>query len=178
MSRMATTYEFGRRTGVCAATGRPLVPGEHYVAALIEKKPEEGEGLLRADYSEDAWASSPRPEGLFAFWRTTADDSKSDGPKFIDDAALLEMFQQLDGATEPKRVAFRYVLALLLIRKRLLVAAGQRRGVMLVQEKLSGPGSVAAQAKAPTIEVIDPALDAETVEDVTRQLEAVIRVGA
>lgn len=191
-----TTYEFGRRTGVCAITGKPFAPGQAYVAALIEPAPasdsnsqpaatqpgpqstSESDALRRVDYSAEAWESSPRPEGLFAFWRTTFEDRDDGRARLVDDASLLSMFEQLEGVTEPKRAAFRYVLALLLIRKRLLVHAGERPGALMVQEKLTGPGSVAAQAKAPVIEVVDPKLDAAAVAEVTAQLESVLRTGA
>jgi hypothetical protein len=173
-----STYEFGRRTGVCALSGKAFGPGDSYIAALIEKSPEEGEGLDRADYAIDAWESSPRPERLFAFWRATLDEGGENKPTLIDDESLLGLFEQLEGATEPKRLAFRFVLALLLVRKRLLVLAGERKGVLLVQEKLTGPGSVAAQAKAPVVQVVDPGLDAAAIAEVTEQLESVIRVGA
>lgn len=170
-------YEIGRRTGVCATTGRPLAPGETYVAALVEKSPEEGEGLDRLDYTTQAWESSPRPERLFAFWRAVVSTDQDNKPRFIDDESLLGLFEQLDGATDPKRLAFRFVLSLILIRKRLLVHAGARGKTMLVQEKLTGIGSVARQASAPMIEVIDPGLDEATIAEVTQQLEGVIRVG-
>ncbi|MFM9957869.1 MAG: hypothetical protein ACKVZJ_07320 [Phycisphaerales bacterium] len=179
MSRMTSmTYEFGRRTGVCAVTGRGFAPAEHYIATLVETPTDEGETLARVDYSLDAWASSVRPERLFAFWKTTYEDRDDGRTRLVDDASLLSMFEQLEGVTEPRRVAFRYVLALLLIRKRLLVHAGEKAGVLLVQEKLTGPGSVAAQAKAPVIEVSDPKLDAAAVAEVTQQLESVLRAGA
>ncbi len=179
MSRMTgTTYEFGRRTGVCRVSGRAIAPGETYIAALIEKTAEEGEGLDRADFTLEAWESSARPSRLFAFWRATLDSEDSNKPTLIDDESLLGLFEQLEGASEPKRLAFRYVLALLLVRKRLLVLAGEKKGLLLVQEKLTGVGSVAAQAKAPVMEVVDPGLDAAAIAEVTEQLESVIRVGA
>lgn len=174
----ATTYEFGRRTGVCAASGKVFVPGETYVAALLEKPAEQGEGFERADYSIEAWESSGRPERLFAFWRATMTEGEPQGPRLIDDNELLSLFEQLDGATETKRLAFRYALALILVRKRALVMAGSRKGLLLVQQRVTGPGSVARQATEPVIEVVDPGLDEATINEVTSQLESIMRVGA
>lgn len=173
-----STYEFGRRTGVCAVTGRAFAPGDSYIAALVEKPPEQGEGLDRVDYCIEAWASSARPERLFAFWRATLETDDAHKPTLIDNESLLGLFEQLEGATEPKRLAFRFVLALLLVRKRLLVLAGERKGMLLVQEKLTGAGSVAAQAEAPVMAVVDPGLEGAAIAEVTEQLESVIRVGA
>lgn len=184
----STTYEFGRRTNTCAVSGRQLQPGEEYVAALVESAGAEAggneDGLQRLDFSREAWESSPRPRGLFAFWRGRVATEEAKKHRLIDDASLLELFEQLADASEPRRVAFRYVLALILVRKRVLVHAGAREtkgdspAVMILSERATGPGSQERQSSMPKIEVIDPSLDAESLRDVTEQLESVLREGA
>lgn len=173
-----TTFELPRRTGVCAATGRTLQPGEEYVGALFERPDEAGGGLERRDYSRDAWESAPRHGTPVGFWRGKVSDAGDRATARLDPEAMLALFEQLSEATEPRHLAFRYVLALILIRKRLLVLAGSRPGALLVQHKLSGAGSVARQAGAPVEEVTDPGLDEQTVGDVTGQLEQAMRVDA
>ncbi|MBL0927320.1 MAG: hypothetical protein IBJ11_06670 [Phycisphaerales bacterium] len=160
-----TPYEIGRRTNVCAATGRALVAGERYVAVLIER--EDGQGLDRADYSEAGWAGlSPRPRGLFAHWRGVVDAPGAKGPRLIDDGALMDLFEQLGETDDPRRVAFRYVLALLLVRKRLLETVSQRAGVLMVRRR--GEEGPAAAVRAPE-------LDARAIADATEQLQALLR---
>jgi len=97
----------------CAVTGRELRPGDKYFAVLSD----EAGRFVRRDYSPDAW-SGPPPASL-AFWtgRIPKGDEAARRPP-IDDELLVECFQRLDGATEPNQVHFRYVLGLLLMRRK------------------------------------------------------------
>jgi hypothetical protein len=93
-------------------TGRDLQPGERYYTALLE----EGDRFVRQDFSSQAWQGPPA--GAFSFWsgRVPRPD-ETVKPRFDDDA-LEECFQRLEGQDEPGRVNFRYVVALLLIRRK------------------------------------------------------------
>jgi hypothetical protein len=105
-------YQIQPNTRRCAVTGRELQPGERYYAALIE----DGAQFERRDYSAEAWQGPP--PGAFSFWagRVPPPDEKS-RPRFDDDL-LEECFHRLDGQTDPGRINFRYVVALLLVRRR------------------------------------------------------------
>jgi hypothetical protein len=107
-----TEYQIQANTRRCCVTGRELVVGEKYYSVLVD----EGHRLVRQDYSKEAWAGPP--VNAFSFWvgRISAPESKRRPP--IDDEMLLDCFQRLDGQTEPGRIRFRYVLALLLMRRR------------------------------------------------------------
>src|SRR5690606_24010444 len=101
-------------TGVCAATGRKLDVGERFVAALVER--EDSEELRRIDFSMEAWDEGARPRGLFGFWRGVVPAAGAKKQVLIDDEAVLDLFEQLSSATDDRRVAFRFVLALILVR--------------------------------------------------------------
>lgn len=108
-----TEYQIQPNTRRCASTGRELRPGERFFTALRE----EGGQFLRQDYSVEAWQAPP---GVFSFWSgrvPAADESRK--PR-IDDELLLECFERLEGQEEPSRVNFRYVVALLLMRRKRL----------------------------------------------------------
>ncbi len=111
---MITDYQIQPNTRRCTATGRELRPGERFWTALIE----EGGKFLRRDYSSEAWQAPP--EGAFSFWcgRVPASDEKR-RPRF-DDELLVDCLQRLEGQTEPARVNFRFVVALLLMRRKRL----------------------------------------------------------
>lgn len=157
---------------MCAATGRVLMPGEGFVAALVERA--ESEELDRVDYSAAAWDAGSRPARVFACWRGVVQSPDAKKKVLIDDAALVEIFEQLAGQTDPKRVAFRFVLALILIRKRLIVCETTRPG--------KGGATMLVRPKGPKVEgvpfelseVVDPGLDEATIADVTDQLTAVM----
>lgn len=152
------------------------------MAALVERV---ADGQLgRADYSIEAWAAGARPGAdsrLIGTWRGVMRPAEGPRRALIDDAELVDLFEQLGQATAQRQLAFRYILALILIRKRLLRAAGTRRGtsgavgeVMLVQlAKAAGGGP-----DDPPIEVIDPGLDDQTIAEATEQLgEIMLGVG-
>ena len=93
-------------------TGRELQTGENYYSVLLE----ESGKLVRHDYSREAWQGPP--PGAFSFWMGKIAAPEGRKKPLIDEEMLLDCFQQLDGQTEPGRIRFRYVLALLLMRRR------------------------------------------------------------
>jgi hypothetical protein len=107
-------YQIQPSTRRCSITGRELQPGERCYSVLLE----EGSKFVRKDYSVEAWQGPP--EGAFSFWmgRLALPQSKRRQP--IDDEMLMECFQRLEGQLEPSRLRFRYVVALLLMRRRRL----------------------------------------------------------
>ena len=65
-AKKAGAYEVPRPAGACAVTGRPIPPGEKFVAAVRET----ATGLERLDVSPEAWADFDRAN-LLGFWQTT-----------------------------------------------------------------------------------------------------------
>jgi len=134
MSRPGSAYELGRPRGTCAATGEALPPGSPCVTALCEAAdPAEADAgtpfglfLRRLDFALPAWESGIRPPGLYCFWRSTMPEPGGARRLLVDDEALVDLFLRLEGDERPARVAFRFVLMLLLIRKRLLAVTDRR----------------------------------------------------
>ena len=108
-----TDYQIQAPTRRCAVTGRELRPGDRYVTALVD----EAGRFARRDFALDAWAGPP--DNAIAHWaaRVPAHGETSKRPP-IDDDLLAECFHRLDGAAEPGQVQFRYVVALLLMRRK------------------------------------------------------------
>jgi hypothetical protein len=101
-----------RPGGTCAVTGRPLAPGEVFYSALVRG----GEGLERIDCSATAWTGPPA--GALAWWRSTQPHALSSGPALAPTDVLLDVLEELEG--KPDDAAFRYLLALQLVRRRVL----------------------------------------------------------
>ena len=139
----SNSYPIARSSGKCAATGREFVNGDHLVAALVEIPGQED--LARLDFAKDAWDAGARPAPpavLFASWRATHQPPDAKKKLLLSDEELLDLFEQLAASDQPRQRAFRYVLALLLVRRKVLVYEGQRDGLMKVREVL---GEVATQ---------------------------------
>jgi hypothetical protein len=109
-----TEYQIQANTRRCAATGRELQPGERFFSVLLD----EGGKFIRRDYGSAVWQGPPA--GAFGFWSGRVPLSEQASRPRIDDELLTDCFQRLEGTTEPERVRFRYVIALLLMRRRRL----------------------------------------------------------
>ncbi len=172
MSRLNSPgYQIGQSSGVCASTGRRLEVGEQFVAALVE--PDGTDELARLDFSLIAWEEGSRPAPptrLFGFWKGVVVLPSSRPQTLIDDDGLIDLFEQLAEQTDPRRLAFRFVLALILVRKRLLVVEESRPGMMLVRLR----GTARPPEGPAYIPVADPGLDDDAIDGVIEQLEAVM----
>jgi hypothetical protein len=109
-----TEYQIQANTRRCAATGRELRPGEVIYTVLLDQ---EGK-FTRQDYALDAWQGPP-PNG-FSFWRGRVPQEAETRKLRIDDDLLLDCLHRLEGQIEPDRVQFRYIVALLLLRRKRL----------------------------------------------------------
>jgi hypothetical protein len=98
------------------------------MAALCERCVEDGgedEGFDRVDYSVEAWEEGVRPPRLFSYWRYIVPEADRKPGIVIDDTVLVDLFERLEGDERPRRIAFRYILALALMRKRKLKLVGR-----------------------------------------------------
>lgn len=108
-------YESQHGPRRCAATGRPLAAGEAYYSVVRQGE----RGPERTDYHEAAWQGPP--DDAVAWWRSRLPPAVAAGPADRD-----EMMQGLFDrwADEPGREESRYILSLLMIRRRLLRHTG------------------------------------------------------
>ena len=105
-------YTFNRCNRRCQSLDRPLRPGEVYYSVVEEA----GDELRRYAISGEAWQGPP--ETATAWWRQTMPDA--DQPKQVPTppAVLVDVLRQT--ADDPSRAAMRYLLALHLVRKRVV----------------------------------------------------------
>ncbi|MDG2423717.1 MAG: hypothetical protein P8M22_07050 [Phycisphaerales bacterium] len=161
-------YPVTRSTGRCAARDIELAPGSACMATLCDAGEE---GLKRLDYSLEAWQEKTRPEGLFSFWRTVVPEEGDRKKQIIDEAVLLTIFEQLADDDQPKRVSLRFVLALILMRKRLLRFMGRVEEDGVITWRMRPRGST---PDAPLVDVVDPGLGDDDVLALSEQLAEVL----
>ncbi len=189
----APGYDVERPTGRCAFCGRELAVGESYIAALVELdeaerraaavgkagSPAAALGLRRLDVSMEAWQSGQRPERLFGHWKATVQEPNRKKRMFVDDEVLLGLLRRLGEASEPQRVAFRFVLTLILMRRKMLrydgtVQRGEQQWWQVVPKLDASKGPLGKWNDAEPIEVLDPHLDQSAVLQVTEQLGQIL----
>ncbi|MCS6863589.1 MAG: hypothetical protein RMJ56_14090 [Gemmataceae bacterium] len=131
-------YEIQAPSRVCAATQRELKPGESYWAVLTEQSGK----LVRRDFAAEAWSGPP--PGAIAYWRgkVPVAGQKPRNP-VINEELLVDCLERLKDRTEPEGQNFRYVVALLLMRRKRFKFedAGrddQGRDVLIVRDVRSG----------------------------------------
>ena len=107
-------WEINKPLGQCHGTERKIEYGEEYFAALVETE----EGLQRCDFCADYWESQ-KPD-VFCYWKTRLPEPGQKKQLFVDDQMLMAFFERLEKEIEQEKVNFRFVLALILMRKRIL----------------------------------------------------------
>ena len=159
---MAQQWQVESPSGRCTATGRAFQEGEEFYTVLFE----DGESFRRADYSVQAWQGPPA--ATFCHFKTRLPVKEKRRRLLVADEVLTGFFRRLAGETEPARVQFRFVLALILMRKRLLRYEGSavENGVDVWQMALKGE-----PASQP---VVNPRLTAAQIENVSKQLSSIL----
>jgi len=109
-----TVYQISGPARRCVITDRELRPGEKFYSALFD----EAGQFVRKDYTVDAWSGPPA--GAFAHWLGRIPVSDKPVKPTINDELLLDCFTHLKGTTEPSKQNFRYVIGLLLMRRKRL----------------------------------------------------------
>jgi hypothetical protein len=105
-------FDIQRCTRRCAASGRELAPGEAFFSVLRRQ----GAELVRADFAADRWTGPP--DDCLGWWKSRMPERETGRAKLAPNDVLLELFQQLEAV--PEKQDMRFVLALLLVRRRVL----------------------------------------------------------
>ena len=158
-----TGYDVPRPAGKCAVCGREIAAGDKFIAAVRETPT----GLERLDISLDCWPSFDRAN-LMGFWQTTMPHHDQKKKLFVDDEVLCTLFERLADATEPAKVNFRFVLGLILMRKRFVVFEESRheegRDVWVVRMK----------SKDDRLDLVDPKLNEQQMAEVSQQMGQIL----
>ena len=159
-SRKTGSYDVPRPAGVCAVSGRPIAAGEKFFAVVRESPT----GLERLDVSPEAWAEFDR-RGLLGYWQATMPSPEQKPKKlFVDDEVLCTLFERLADTGEPAKLNFRFVLGLILMRKRVVIYETTR------QEEGRDVWVVRLKGREDRLDLVDPKLTEAQVAEVSQQL--------
>lgn len=102
-----------RCTRVCAQSKQPFQPGEEFYSILAVEKGE----YVRWDYSLSEWTNTEKPLEIIGWWRSRVPLGNDKKIKLAPNDILLNLFDEL--LERPDKGEIRYVLTLLLIRRRI-----------------------------------------------------------
>jgi hypothetical protein len=156
-------YEVARPRGLCVVCQKPVGPNQHLMAALRETP----QGFERLDVCLDCWNAFDKAD-LIGFWKTTMPLVEQKKKLFVDDEVLCQLFERLADATEPAKLNFRFVLGLILMRKRLILYESSRN------EGAAEIWQVRFKGKQDQMDLLNPRLDETQIMDVSNQLGEIL----
>ena len=158
-------WEIDKPLGQCCGSGKKIEYGEEYYAALGETD----QGLARRDLCADYWQAE-KPD-VFCYWRTKLPEPGQKMQIFVDDEMLMAFFERLAEETEQEKINFRFVLALVLMRKRRLKYDSSKTedGNEIWRLRIVG-------ADRQFVEVMNPHLDQKQIEQLSSQIGEILQV--
>lgn len=122
---MDTVWTIQSRGDRCAQTGVVFADGDYFYTLLFEER----DGYRREDLSEAAFrerpADAPQP---YSFWRTKYEAPAPPAPEPLGKQTAEDLLRRYMEETSPQHANARYILALMLERKRLLKEVEVKRG--------------------------------------------------
>jgi hypothetical protein len=112
-------YEVQHSARRCSATGREFAPGETYYSVLVA----EGAELKRCDFAAEAWQGPP--EEAIGWWKSQVPERNAGKKHWAPNDVMLDFWDQL--ADELEKQDMRYVLTLLLVRRRVFRLEEEKR---------------------------------------------------
>ena len=127
---MQSEWEIKSRAHCCARTGKQFAQGEYFYTLLFR----DGEGFRREDISEEAWANRNENIEPFSFWRSKYEARAPSAPEPLPKDDAESLLRRLIANQDPASANARYILALMLERKRILRPVESRDAGLLVYE--------------------------------------------
>ncbi|HNS19194.1 MAG TPA: hypothetical protein PKH24_01785 [Sedimentisphaerales bacterium] len=156
-------WEINKPLGQCSGSGRKIEPGEDYYGALVEVE----QGLVRRDFCSEFWERE-KP-AVYCFWKTKLAAANQKKELFISDEMLVAFFERLANETDPEKVSFRFVLALVLMRKRRLKydSTKTEEGREIWRLRMTGDKDL--------VDVVNPHLSEDQIEQLTSQIGQILQ---
>ncbi len=155
-------WEITRPLGVCCGTDTAIESGQEYYGALVETE----QGLSRRDFSVAYWEANHPP--VYCYWKGRMPRENEKKQLFLDDEMLMAFFERLQTETAPEKLDFRFVLALILMRKRRLKYDSGRTedGREIWRLRVVGQNDL--------VDVINPGLSEEKIEQLSGQIGQIL----
>ena len=165
---MPREYDIAKSDCLCRGCHKRLEPGCELVATVREA----ADGLHREDFCPDCWSARPQQDRSAAWgsWHTHVPQPTEKRKLLVDDQMLVDLFERLENADTPAKADFRFVLALILMRKKLLVYDRTIRG-----SEDSETWIMHLRGSEASVEVVNPHLDDDRIAQVSGQLSQIMQ---
>ena len=105
----------------------PSVPPMPPQTTPINRPPRQTQGSSGSTFRSKPGGKATGQNRLFSHWESTVPQPNEKKKIFVDDAVLMNLLVRLADTDQPQRLAFRFVLALILMRKKLLRYEGAQK---------------------------------------------------
>jgi hypothetical protein len=119
---MLSEWEIKARSRHCARTQEAFEDGATIYTLLFRERA----GFRREDVSETAWQQIKESVAPFSFWKSKFQASPPPPPEAMPKESVEELLRRLVSEDLPEHLNVRYVLAILLERKRILKQVDMR----------------------------------------------------
>ena len=120
---MQSDWDIKSRGHVCARSGREFAEGEIFYTLLFR----DGEGFRREDVSEEAWTNRNDNIEPFSYWRSKYEPPAPPPSEALPKDDAEGLLRRLIAEQDPASVNARYILALMLERKKVLRQIGRQK---------------------------------------------------
>jgi len=164
---MQTDWTIQGRSGRCAATGRDFAEGESFYTLLFRER----DGFRRQDLSEEAWKTRNEAgeKPPYSFWRAKFEPPPPAPPEALAKETAEDLLRRFMTENDEAHANARYILALMLERKRLLKQ-------IEVKDDIHGRTLVYEHVKTGEVFIVpDPGLRMDQIEAVQNEVAALLQ---
>ena len=155
-------WNIGKNAKKCLSCDRGFIENDEFFSALLDK----GDAFIREDFCPDCWDQSDK-ETVYSFWRSKVAGGKEPPKTKINIDVIFDLFIKLEdaGDEEMSKLNLRFVLALYLMRKKILKLKSTKvveNSEILIFKAPDGKSD---------FELLNPNLDADQIEQITNEVK-------
>ncbi len=162
-----TDWNIAKSNHTCKLCDSKFKEGDQYFSVLFETESEANSGFDRHDYCPGCFEQHS-PEHAFSFWKSCVPEGEDEANRkpVLDLESVMAFFRRLSGEKDQQKLSFRFVLALMLTRKKVLKLDGSGKSSETGEEVL-----IFKEPKGGDVhEVVQPPMNDDEIGSVSEEL--------
>jgi len=168
--RLTMEWNIQKSSKECCLCRKQFGPGDSLFSAIFDH----GQQFERKDFCTPCWGNTHAQQPVFSFWKTHVPTKEEERKLLVDDNVLLDFFMRLaeqQQAEQPEHKAkFRYILSLVLMRKKVL------KFVDIIREDGKEYITLRYPKEKLDFKILDPGLTEEEADSVKDDLAQILNV--